>query len=126
MKDWLMSYMTINIWIAVVTALAFFYYGIMCLFSDLMVAEFLRFGLTDQKRIMTSIFQLLGAIGIIVGIQFPFAGLIATMGLSFLMLLGFIIRVRMGDSAKQSIPSFAFMLINAHLFYNLFLSAYIK
>lgn len=118
--------MILNTGIAVFTSVAFFYYGLTCLFSNHMVKEFYRFGLTDQQRILTSILQLLGAVGIVVGIRLPFVGLVATIGLSLLMLMGFIVRLRIRDDIRQSTPSFAFMLINAYLFYFYYLSAYIK
>ncbi|MEP0985240.1 DoxX family protein [Ekhidna sp.] len=115
--------MTFNTVLAVFTSIAFFYYGFTCLFSDYMVKEFYRFGLKDQQRILTSLLQLLGAIGIVVGIKLPFAGMMATIGLSLLMLMGFIVRIRIRDDIRQSTPSFAFMLINAYLFYFYYLSA---
>ncbi|WP_425391650.1 DoxX family protein [Ekhidna sp.] len=118
--------MTLNLLLASFTSLAFFYYGLTCLFSQRMVDEFKRFGLSNQQRIITAIFQLLGAIGIFVGFKYPFIGLVSTGGLSLLMLMGFGVRVKIKDKLKESFPSFAFMVINAYLLYDFYLNHYIK
>ena len=98
----------------ILTAIAFLVYGLCCIFSGHMVVEFERYRLA-RFRMLTGYLQILGAIGLLVGFLFSPAGLVAALGLSFQMLLGFGVRLLIRDSVLQCIPSFGFMLINAGL-----------
>lgn len=97
------------------SAVSFAYYGIICLFSPRMVQEFERFRLSNTQRIITGVFQLLGSTGLLVGLQLPLFGLIASSGLALLMLLGFLTRLRSRDGLVQSFPALLYMLLNAYL-----------
>ncbi len=97
------------------TAIAFLVYGLCCIFSGHMVVEFERYRLA-RFRMLTGYLQILGAVGLLVGFLFsPAAGLVAALGLSVQMLLGFGVRLLIRDSLLQCLPSFGFMLINAGL-----------
>lgn len=97
------------------TIIAFLSYGSCCVFSRHMVAEFERYRLARFREI-TGYLQILGAVGLLVGfLLIPAAGLMAALGLSVQMLLGFGVRLRLRDSFLQCLPSFVFMLINAGL-----------
>jgi hypothetical protein len=104
--------------LATFNSLAFLYYGLTCVFSKKMVDEFKRFGLTSRQRMMTGVLQVMGAVGVLFGIIIPFFGMMATAGLTILMLLGFVVRIKVRDGIKSSAPSFFFMLLNAYLFYH--------
>jgi uncharacterized membrane protein YphA (DoxX/SURF4 family) len=101
--------------ISIFTAASFLYYGVTCLVSKEMVLEFERFGVSPLHRVLTGIFQLLGSIGLLLGLLVPLAGMIAAGGLSVLMLLGFLVRLKIKDSIAQSLPSFFFMFLDAYL-----------
>ncbi len=101
--------------ITVLSVLSFIYYGLVCLFSKNMVKEFERFGLSEKQRLLTGIFQLLGGMGLLVGLQLTMIGLIASCGLALLMLMGFLTRLKIGDSFAQSLPSLIYMLLNVYL-----------
>ena len=79
--------------------------------------EFKRFGLNTLQRNVTGILQVLGGLGLFLGIVYPLIGAIAAAGLSLLMLLGFVVRLKIRDSMRQTFPSFIFMLLNAYLFW---------
>jgi hypothetical protein len=97
------------------TVIAFLVYGLCCIFSGHMVVEFERYRLA-RFRMLTGYLQILGAIGLLVGFLLsPAAGLMAALGLSLQMLLGFGVRLLIRDSFLQCLPSFGFMLINAGL-----------
>lgn len=97
------------------TAIAFLVYGPCCVFSGHMVVEFERYRLARFRKI-TGYLQILGAVGLLVGFLYsPVAGLMAALGLSIQMLLGFGVRLLIRDSLLQCLPSFSFMLINAGL-----------
>jgi hypothetical protein len=96
-------------------ALAFLYYGYNCLFSEKMYAEFNRFQLSVGQLKLTGILQIMGALGVLAGLYLPLLGLMASAGLSLLMLLGFGVRLKIKDSLLLSAPSFIFMLLNGYL-----------
>ncbi len=81
-----------------------------------MVEEFKRFGLPN-RRVLTGFLQISGAIGLLLGLLFPLIGCLASGGLTLLMLMGFAVRVKIGDDTRQSLSSFTFLLINSYLFY---------
>jgi uncharacterized membrane protein len=82
-----------------------------------MISEFKRFSLSKTQRQITGILQIIGAIGLLSGLFLPIIGLLAALGLSLLMILGFIVRLKIKDSFLQSLPSFVFACINSYLFY---------
>jgi hypothetical protein len=62
---------------------------------------------------MTGFLQLLGAIGLLIGLYFsPILLLLASMGLGILMIAGFIVRLKINDNFIQSSPSFLFAVLN--------------
>jgi hypothetical protein len=94
------------------SSLAFFYFGINCFYSDFIILEFERYGLPKFRKI-TGFLQLLGAAGLLVGLYFsPILLLLASTGLSLLMILGFIVRLKINDNFFQSSPSFIFAVLN--------------
>jgi hypothetical protein len=80
-----------------------------------MVLEFKRFGVHSWQRVLTGILQVLGGIGLIVGLMLPVIGLMASIGLSALMFLGFIVRLKIKDGLIKSLPSFLYMILNIWL-----------
>ena len=72
-------------------AAAFLGYGATCLFSAHMVREFERYRLA-RFRTLTGVLQLVAAVGLLIGLQFPMIGALAAAGLAVQMLLGFGVR----------------------------------
>lgn len=104
---------TFLIWFS---ALAFLGYGISCVFTSHMIAEFDRYRLA-RFRLITGVLQIIGAGGLLAGLIYPLVGLLASGGLALQMLLGFGVRLKIRDSLLLASPSFIFMLINAYLCY---------
>ena len=97
------------------TAIAFLVYGPCCVFSGHMVVEFERYRLARFRKI-TGYLQILGAVGLLIGfLGTPIVGLLASLGLSIQMLLGFGVRLLIRDSLLQCLPSLSFMMINVGL-----------
>jgi hypothetical protein len=95
-----------------ISSLAFFYFGINCFYSDFIILEFERYGLPKFRK-MTGYLQLLGAVGLLIGLYFsPVLLLLASIGLSLLMISGFIVRLKINDNFIQSLPSFIFAVLN--------------
>ncbi len=91
-------------------------YGIAYFTSPKMKTEFKRFGL-GKAGTLTAILELLGAVGLLVGLWVLPVLLISAGGLSLLMLLGVAVRIKVNDSLSKSLPALFFMIINAIVFF---------
>ena len=105
--------MTILVWLS---ALSFLFYGINYFTSQNLKDEFKRYGL-EKFGPLTAVLEILGAVGLLVGLIVPFILSLAAGGLALLMLLGFGVRIKIKDGFWLSLPSLSFMLLNAYIFY---------
>lgn len=95
---------------------SFLFFGAASLYTSEMKSEFIRYGL-ENSRIVVGTLQFLGAMGLLLGyIYSPLVQSLAALGLSILMLLGFLVRLRIRDSFIQSAPSLLYAVLNAILF----------
>jgi len=95
-----------------VSAVAFLGYGIACLASPRMDAEFKRYGLARFRRLVGAL-ECLGALGLLAGqLNHPVL-VLAAGGLTLLMLLAVVTRVRIGDSLVQALPAAVLLILNA-------------
>ena len=101
------------IWLS---SLSFLFYGIGYFVSPHLQEEFRRFGLAKFGP-LTGVLEILGAIGLLVGLWVPLILVVAAGGLALLMLLGFGVRLKIKDGFWVSLPSFLFMLVNAYILY---------
>ncbi len=99
----------------IISGLSFLIYGIAYFTSPHMKSEFVRFGLA-KFGILTAILEILGAIGLLVGLLNNFVLLIASGGLAILMFFGFLTRLRVKDSFWVSLPAIVYMLLNLYIF----------
>jgi DoxX-like family len=97
----------------------FLYYGASCLFFNGMAADFERFGLT-QLRVLTGTLELLGALGLVVGLLVPEIAIASAAGLALLMALGLLTRLRLRDSLRETLPAAVLLLVNAFLAWHAF------
>ena len=79
-----------------------------------MQQEFLRFGL-GRYRVVGAILQLAGAMGQIFGLRYPLLGCVASGGLTLMMFVALLVRVKVGDRLKKSIPATAYLVGNLYL-----------
>ncbi|MFN3693602.1 MAG: DoxX family protein [Ignavibacterium sp.] len=100
-----------------VSGISFIIYGILLLNSLEMQNEFKRFGLEKFIK-LTGVLELLGRIGMLVGLKYDIILLISSGGLTLLMLLGFGVRIKLRDGFWLSFPSFFFMALNLFVFFN--------
>jgi uncharacterized membrane protein YphA (DoxX/SURF4 family) len=101
--------------VIIFSSLSFIAYGILCLYSKKLIKEFERFGLKNY-RILVGVLELLGGIGLLVGLIIPIILSISAGGLALLMLLGFGVRLKMKDGFWISFPSLFFMILNFYVF----------
>jgi|TARA_B110000503_G_scaffold143502_1_gene245358 hypothetical protein len=113
--------MTLLFALILFNSIAFVSYGISCLVGQKMKSEFFRFGLTDIQRKITGISQVLGGLGLIIGYFLDIRiAILSALGLSVLMLAGFITRLKIKDPIAETLPSLLFMLLNIILTYFMF------
>lgn len=93
----------------------FLFYGLSCLFLDTMIVEFERFGLSRFRR-LTGGLEVLGAVGLLLGYLVPPLVVVASGGLTLLMLLGVATRIRVRDPLVQALPAALLLLVNAYIF----------
>lgn len=95
----------------VASIVAFLFYGLACLFTGRMVAEFERFGLA-RMRTLTGALEVLGALGLLAGFFVPPLVIVSSGGLALLMLLGVGVRVRVRDSLLEMLPAIVLLVAN--------------
>jgi hypothetical protein len=103
----------------VISALGFAGYGIACLTSTRMKAEFVRFRV-PRLRIATGGLQIAASAGLLLGLREPRLALAASLGLCLMMLCAMWVRVRIQDPVSgfvQALGCFALNLyiLQAHL-----------
>lgn len=106
--------MSLLSFLTVFSSATFLGYGLWCLTSLSMEREFTRFGLA-HLRVLTGVLEVLGGVGLLVGLKWPPALWLSSGGLALLMLCGVGVRVTVGDSLIQTLPALALMLLNLYL-----------
>lgn len=106
---------TLYIVLVLFSGISFIIYGSLLFVSTEMRNEFKRFEL-EKFTTLTGILELLGGVGLLVGLKVSFIMLISSGGLALLMLLGFGVRIKAKDRFWLSFPSLFFMLLNLYVF----------
>jgi len=100
--------------LTLISGSAFAVYGYQTLFGLPPRGEFERYGMPKVRQFVGSA-QLLGAAGIVLGIRYPLLGAAAASGLTLMMILGLIVRVKIHDAPRLMVPAASFALINGTL-----------
>ena len=106
---------TLFVMMVLVSGISVIIYGCLLVISPQMQNEFKRFGLEKFTK-LTGVLELLGGIGMLTGLMSDNILLISSGGLTLLMLLGFIVRLKVKDGFQLSFPSFFFMILNLYVF----------
>ena len=80
-----------------------------------MDAEFRRYGLI-QFKISTGILQILGALGLLVGLKWRPILLLSSGGLTLLMFMGVGVRIHVRDRFLSCVPALFFFALNLFIF----------
>jgi hypothetical protein len=81
-----------------------------------MKSEFKRFGL-EKFGLLTAVLEIVGSLGLLVGLIINSILLISSGGLALLMFLGFLTRLRAKDSLWVSLPALLYMALNSYIFF---------
>lgn len=109
--------MDLNTVLLVFSAISFIFYGITSFFSRRMVSEYSRWGYSDQ-RILLGFTQLMGGIGLFVGIYNSIILSIVSFLLTFMMITAVFVRIKIKDSLTNMFPAIFYSALNFIIFYN--------
>lgn len=108
-----MSLVTICV---LISSVSFFAYALSYFMAPHMKNEFKRFGL-EKLGLMTIVLEIIGALGLLVGLKFNSLLIISALGLALLMFAGLLVRIKLKDNIWISFPAFFFMALNAFIFW---------
>lgn len=100
--------------LALVSGLSFLRYGVEILFRVRLRDEFARYGMSGMRRFV-GVMEILGGTAVLLGLLYPLLGALGAAGLTTLMVLGLLTRVRLGDSPRQMAPAALLAVVNAVL-----------
>ena len=106
----------LKLFLVIFSGLSFLIFGYLCFFSHYFKNEFIRYGIPNFRK-TTGFFQSLGGASLIVGIRIDELGVIASLGLTILMILGVIVRLRIKDGLLKTMPAIFYAFLNALIFY---------
>ncbi len=90
---------------------AFVGYGARCFVSRATVAEFEHYGL-PRYRVLTGVLEVVGGLGLLVGLGYRPLLQLSAAGLAALMLLGTIVHVRIRDPWQAALPALTLLGVN--------------
>jgi len=98
------------------SGISFLFFGFTCLTTAYMKSEFIRYGY-DRQRPLTGVLQMLGGLGILVGYYTasPLLLALSATGLSLMMMFGFGVRMKIGDTLFMAAPAFFYAALNLYL-----------
>ena len=109
--------MDLNLSILIFSAVSFIFYGITSFFSKRMLTEYARWGYKNQ-RILLGCLQLLGGVGLLIGIGNSLLLSVASFLLTFMMITAIFVRIKIKDSIVQMSPAIFYTLVNFVILYN--------
>jgi len=102
--------------LVLLSSLSFLAYGIAYFASPNMKSEFIRFGLR-RYGMLTAILEILGALGLLIGLMYNYILPISSGGLALLMFLGVAVRIRVKDGLPALLPALFFLVLNSYIFF---------
>ena len=103
------------------SSISFVIYSLYSIFSKRMILEFSRWGF-GNLRILVASFQMLGGIGLLLGMYNIWLLCLVSFLLILMMISAVIIRIRVKDSFLMTLPAIIYALVNSVIFYISFLA----
>jgi uncharacterized membrane protein YphA (DoxX/SURF4 family) len=101
--------------LVIFSGLSFLVYGITFFTSTNMRNEFKRFGLSQFGPFVACL-EILGSLGLFIGIKMNLFLMLSAAGLALLMLMGVLVRVKAKDRFRDIVPALFFLGLNLYLF----------
>ncbi len=99
-----------------ISSLSFLFYGVSYFVSPHMKNEFKRFKL-EKLGLLTIVLEIVGALGLLIGLWYNPLLILSSGGLALLMFLGVLVRIKLKDNLWISLPAVFYMVLNAYIFY---------
>jgi uncharacterized membrane protein YphA (DoxX/SURF4 family) len=109
--------MDTNLIIILFSAISFIVYGLNSFFLKRMISEYERWGYKNQRLILGSC-QLLGGLGLLVGLLMPWLLTLASFLLMCMMLTAVFVRIKIKESVVKTLPALLYVVVNLIIFYN--------
>jgi hypothetical protein len=74
--------------------------------------EFKRFGL-EKMGLTIILLEIIGALGLLIGLQIDFMLIFSSFGLALLMFAGVLVRIKVKDNFWVTLPAFFYLILNA-------------
>lgn len=96
------------------SSLSFFIYFISYFISPFMKSEFKRLDL-ERIGLLTITLELLGSIGLIVGLLYQPILILSSGGLALMMFIAILFRLKLKDTLWVSLPALFYMILNTYI-----------
>jgi len=97
--------------LTLISGISFIYYGFSSFFSKKMKIEYKRWGYPEQRLIIGSL-QLLGGLGLFLGLVFEPLVPLSSASLMLLMLAAIGVRIKIEDQPLRMIPALFYAVLN--------------
>ncbi len=98
------------------TAISFVVYSLHSFFSKRMNLEFSRWKIGNLRTLVAS-FQMLGAVGLMLGLYYVWLLFLASFFLTLMMISAIIVRVQIKDSFLMTLPAIIYAVLNCGICY---------
>ena len=103
--------------VVIFTAVSFIIYGYSSFISRRMKSEYARWGYDNQRKIVGSL-QLLGGIGLILGLQINVLLITTSFCFIMMMTMAIFIRIKIKDNIADILPAITYLFLSILIFYN--------
>ena len=108
--------MNIKLLLVVFSGVSFLVYGIGSFNSKRMNSEFIRWGYKDYRYLIGT-FQLLGGIGLLIGLFFKPLIILSSSCLTIMMIIAVYVRFKIRDPFQMTLPALFYTIINGLITY---------
>ena len=102
--------------VVIFTAVSFIIYGYSSFISRRMKSEYARWGYNNQRKIVGSL-QLLGGIGLILGLQINVLLITTSFCFIMMMTMAIFIRIKIKDNITDILPAITYLFLNLLILY---------
>ena len=107
-----------------ISSFSFLVYSFRSIFSRAMIHEYSRWGVKNL-RILIVLLQLIGSIGLLLGIYNLTLLFLSSFLLTIMMIFAIFVRINIKDSIIETLPAIFYAILNFIIFFNTCLNVYI-